>query len=319
MRLLPCPYPAGTVESYRYDIRMISPAPVVNLSSEERPIAVLPGAPMVLVVLLVGVAGLVLVALARVVGPGAGVPGVVLLLAAVAAFRGFVVVQPNQSMVVTFFGAYAGTLRQAGLSWINPLTVRRSVSLRVRNFESDVVKVNDANGNPVEIAAVINWQVTDTARAVFDVDDYEEFVRIQTETAIRHVASSYPYDNYEEDQPSLRANPDQVMDTLRSELQDRLDLAGVAILAARIRRLNYAPEIAGEMLRRQQASAVVAARSRIVEGAVGMVERALSMLNESELVELDEERKAAMVSNLMVVLSSDRGVQPVVNTGTLYT
>jgi regulator of protease activity HflC (stomatin/prohibitin superfamily) len=291
----------------------------VNLSSEERPIAVLPGAPMVLVVLLVGVAGLVLVALARVVGPGAGVPGVVLLLAAVAAFRGFVVVQPNQSMVVTFFGAYAGTLRQAGLSWINPLTVRRSVSLRVRNFESDVVKVNDANGNPVEIAAVINWQVTDTARAVFDVDDYEEFVRIQTETAIRHVASSYPYDNYEEDQPSLRANPDQVMDTLRSELQDRLDLAGVAILAARIRRLNYAPEIAGEMLRRQQASAVVAARSRIVEGAVGMVERALSMLNESELVELDEERKAAMVSNLMVVLSSDRGVQPVVNTGTLYT
>lgn len=293
--------------------------PVAKLSSEERPIAVLPGWPMVGVVFLVGVAGLALVVLKTIAGPGVGIVGGVLLLAALVATRGFVVVQPNQSKVVTFVGAYAGSVRHAGLSWINPLTVRRTVSLRVRNFESDVVKVNDANGNPVEIAAVINWRVTDTARAVFDVDDYEEFVRIQTETAIRHVASSYPYDNYDEDQPSLRANPDQVMETLRTELQDRLDLAGVAILAARIRRLNYAPEIAGEMLRRQQASAVVAARSRIVEGAVGMVERALGMLNESELVVLDEERKAAMVSNLMVVLTSDRGVQPVVNTGTLYT
>ena len=190
--------------------------------------------------------------------------------------------------------------------------------MRIQTFDSDTLKVNDAVGNPVEIASVINWQVTDTAKAVFDMEDYEGFVHIQTEAAVRHVASEYPYDDYEAGQLSLRANSDEVTATLQKELQERLHMAGVTILDTRLRRLAYAPEIAEEMLRRQQASAVVAARQLIVEGAVGMVETALDMLAEKQVVTLDEERKAAMVSNLLVVLCSDRGAQPVVNSGSLY-
>lgn len=232
--------------------------------------------------------------------------------------RGFFIVQPNHSKVLVLFGNYKGTVRQNGWCWANPFYERRSVSLRIHNLDSDTLKVNDAVGNPVEIAAVVNWQVVDTAKALFDVEDYESFIQIQTETAVRHVASEYPYDNYDDDQKSLRANADDVTHTLQEELQDRLEVAGVAVLDTRLRRLAYAPEIAGEMLRRQQANAVVAARQRIVEGAVGMVQHALEMLSEENIVELDEERKAAMVSNLLVVLCSDRGVQPVVNSGTLY-
>ncbi|MEA3078178.1 MAG: hypothetical protein QOF60_3086 [Actinomycetota bacterium] len=232
--------------------------------------------------------------------------------------RGLFIIQPNQAKVLILFGSYRGTVRTNGFCWANPLYERRTISLRIRNLDSDVLKVNDAAGNPVEIAAVINWQVVDTAKALFDVENYDSFVHIQTETAVRHVASEYPYDNYEDEGLSLRANADEVTATLQAELQDRLRVAGVAVLDTRLRRLAYAPEIAGEMLKRQQASAVVGARQLIVQGAVGMVEQALRMLSEQGIVELDEERKAAMVSNLLVVLCSDRGAQPVVNSGSLY-
>ena len=240
---------------------------------------------------------------------------VLVLLKVVAIGLGFIIVQPNKSVVLTLFGKYRGTVRTNGFYWANPLLLKRYISLRIRNFDSDVLKVNDAAGNPVEIAAVITWQVVDTAKAVFDVESYESFVEIQTETAVRHVASEFPYDDYDSDRVSLRGNADEVTQTLQHELQERLQLAGVSVLDTRLRRLAYAPEIAGEMLRRQQADAIVAARRRIVEGAVGMVEQ---MLSEHEIVELDEERKAAMVSNLLVVLCSDRGAQPVVNSGSLY-
>jgi regulator of protease activity HflC (stomatin/prohibitin superfamily) len=240
-------------------------------------------------------------------------------LAAGLGVLGFFVNQPNQARALTLFGRYVGTVRATGFWWVNPLSRRHGVSLRIRNFDSDTLKVNDAVGNPVEIAAVINWLVADTAKAVFDVEAYQSFVEIQTEAAVRHVASEYPYDDYEEGQLSLRANADEVTATLQGELQDRLQVAGVTVLDTRLRRLAYAPEIAQEMLRRQQANAVVAARQRIVEGAVGMVETALTMLSEQHIVQLDEERKAAMVSNLLVVLCSDRGAQPVVNSGSLYT
>jgi regulator of protease activity HflC (stomatin/prohibitin superfamily) len=233
--------------------------------------------------------------------------------------NGFVIVQPNQAKVATFLGRYLGTLRRAGFFWVNPLTTRRTLSLRIQNLDTEVLKVNDANGNPIEISAVIVWQVRDAAQAAFDVEDYRGFVTIQAETAVRHVASVFPYDSYEEGQESLRGAADRVIATLQADLQERLDVAGVAVLDTRLRRLAYAPEIAADMLRRQQADAIVAARQRIVEGAVGMVDHALSSLNERGIVELDEERKAAMVSNLMVVLVSDRGAQPVVNSGSLYT
>ena len=237
----------------------------------------------------------------------------------VVALNGYVIVQPNQAKVAVFLGRYMGTVRRSGFWWINPLTTRRTLSLRIRNLDTDVLKVNDANGNPIEISAVITWQVQDAAQAAFDVEDYKGFVDIQAETAVRHVASVFPYDSYEEGQESLRGAADRVIATLQADLQERLDVAGVAVLDTRLRRLAYAPEIAGDMLRRQQADAIVAARQRIVEGAVGMVDHALSSLNERDIVELDEERKAAMVSNLMVVLVSDRGAQPVVNSGSLYT
>jgi regulator of protease activity HflC (stomatin/prohibitin superfamily) len=268
-------------------------------------------------VLLLGGAAAAVVALGQEDGWLAGAAGVALLIGAVIV-PGLFINQPNQSRVVTLFGHYSGTVRENGFRWVNPLTQRRQVSLRIRTFDSDVLKVNDAVGNPVEIASVINWQVVDTARAAFDVEDYEHFVKVQTEAAIRHVASEYPYDHIEDEGPSLRANADDVTATLQRELQDRLDEAGVSIRDCRLRRLAYAPEIAGEMLRRQQAGAVIAARKLIVRGAVTMVQDALEQLAAEHIVELDEERKAAMVSNLMVVLTGDRSVQPVVNAGTLY-
>jgi regulator of protease activity HflC (stomatin/prohibitin superfamily) len=246
---------------------------------------------------------------------GAAVLAVVVL----GALHGFIIVQPNQAKVAVFLGRYMGTVRRSGFHFVNPLTIRRNLSLRIRNLDTDVLKVNDANGNPIEISAVITWQVQDAAQAAFDVEDYKGFVDIQAETAVRHVASVFPYDSYEEGQESLRGAADRVIATLQADLQERLDVAGVAVVDTRLRRLAYAPEIAADMLRRQQADAIVAARQRIVEGAVGMVDHALSSLNERDIVELDEERKAAMVSNLMVVLVSDRGAQPVVNSGSLYT
>lgn len=244
--------------------------------------------------------------------------GLVFLVAGVVLMPGFILNQPNQARALTFFGRYAGTVRDDGWWWVNPFTIRRRISLRIHNLDSDVLKVNDAVGNPVEIAAVVNWRIVDTARALFDVQDYDDFVALQTEAAVRHVASIYPYDDYEEGQASLRANAEDVTATLQRELQDKLRAAGIAILDTRLRRLAYAPEIAGEMLRRQQANAVVAARQQIVVGAVGMVEHALDLLSERQVVDLDEERKANMVSNLLVVLCSDRGAQPVVNSGSLY-
>jgi regulator of protease activity HflC (stomatin/prohibitin superfamily) len=247
--------------------------------------------------------------------PALVVLGVILIAAGIVSLRGFVVVAPNESKVATLFGRYRGTIRVSGFHWINPFTSRSKVSLRVRNFDSNTLKVNDAAGNPVEIAAVINWQVTDTAIALFDVEDFEAFVSIQAETAVRHVASEFPYEAYEEGQLSLRGNADDVADTLTRELQQRLDIAGVHILDTRLRRLAYAPEIAGEMLRRQQAAAVVAARQLIVQGALSMVEGALRNLEEAGTIRLTPDQRANLVSNLLVVLVSDRGAQPVVNSG----
>jgi len=283
--------------------------------------------------LIVGFSGWLMASVALVLGLGGGVLLVIgleqenwwwvagaglAILVAIVIVPGLFINQPNQSRVVTLFGHYSGTVRKNGFRWVNPLTLRVPISLRIRTFDSDVLKVNDAVGNPVEIASVINWQVVDTARAAFDVEDYEHFVKVQSEAAIRHVASEYPYDHIDDEGPSLRANADDVTATLQSELQDRLDEAGVTIRDCRLRRLAYAPEIAGEMLRRQQAGAVIAARKLIVRGAVTMVQDALNQLSSEHIVELDEERKAAMVSNLMVVLTGDHSVQPVVNTGTLY-
>jgi regulator of protease activity HflC (stomatin/prohibitin superfamily) len=288
----------------------------------ERNAVAIPGLVMVVVVvaLFAGAAYLLVASLSggNEPSPGAVIGSVILTLVAVIAASGFVVIQPNQAAVVTFLGSYLGTLHQSGFAWTLPLTLRRIVSLRVQNFDSQVLKVNDAVGNPVEVAAVVVWRVVDTARAVFDVENYEDFVKIQTETAVRHMASLYPYDSYDDGVSSLRANADAVTDSLHQELQEHLRTAGVEVLRTQLRRLAYAPEIAGDMLRRQQAEAVVAARSRIVEGAVGMVDMALELLSAKGIVELDEERKAAMVSNLLVVLCGETRAQPVVNTGSLY-
>lgn len=231
---------------------------------------------------------------------------------------GLTVINPNEAKVVQLFGAYKGTLKQQGLRWVNPLTSRRRVSLRVRNFESGHLKVNDHDGNPIEIAAVVVWRVVETAEAVFHVDDYEDFVHVQSEAAVRNLATTYPYDAHQEGQLSLRMSAGEIALQLRKEVQERLDKAGVEVIEARISHLAYAPEIASAMLRRQQASAIIAARQKIVEGAVGMVEMALTALSDNNVVHLDEERKAQMVSNLLVVLCGDRDAQPVVNTGTLY-
>ena len=231
---------------------------------------------------------------------------------------GLTVVNPNTAKVLLLFGDYRGTIKSPGFWWVNPLTARRVVSLRVRNFESSKLKVNDHIGNPIEIAAIVVWRVVETAEAMFQVDDYEHFVHVQTESAVRVLATAYPYDAHEEGQISLRASGEDVSHRLRQEIHERLTKAGVEVIEARISHLAYAPEIANAMLRRQQATAIIAARQKIVEGAVGMVEMALDLLNSKQVVQLDEERKASMVSNLLVVLCSDRDAQPVVNAGTLY-
>jgi regulator of protease activity HflC (stomatin/prohibitin superfamily) len=276
----------------------------------------IPFAVMFAIAMLFCVAGFVHGALHQVIGILAGS----VILFALFAFlcKGFCQVQPNQGVVLLLFGRYAGTARETGLRWTNPFLAKRAVSLRVRNFESSKLKVNDADGNPIEIAAVIVWQVVDTAEAVFQVDDYENYVHIQSESALRQMAQSYPYDAHDDGKPSLRSHGDEITAHLRDQIQERLGRAGVQVLEARISHLAYAQEIAQAMLQRQQAGAIIAARTRIVEGAVSMVEMALAHLNEHNIVQLDEERKAAMVSNLLVVLCGERGTQPVLNTGSLY-
>jgi regulator of protease activity HflC (stomatin/prohibitin superfamily) len=253
--------------------------------------------------------------------PAVGIVGVVVLAALGLLAAGFVVLQPNQSRVLILFGRYAGTVTEAGLWWVNPFTIfwRQAISLRVRNLQSERIKVNDSSGNPIEIAGVIVWRIIDTAKASFDVEDFEQFVVVQSETALRHLANRYPYDDYASDQVSLRGNSEEIRQALQLELQARLRIAGVEVLETRLTHLAYAPEIAEVMLRRQQAQAIVAARKTMVQGAVGLVQMALAQLADSDLVELDPERKAAMASNLMVVLSGDHSPTPVLNTGTLYT
>jgi regulator of protease activity HflC (stomatin/prohibitin superfamily) len=282
---------------------------------QERPANGAPGIPVLfggIVAIAVGVALIVVGA------PVTVTIGVVLLVADAIVLIGLTPVRPGQARVVLLLGKYTGTVRETGLRWVNPFTTRQSVSTRIRNHQTEVTKVNDADGNPIEIAAVVVWQVSDTAKAVFDVDSFEQFVAIQAETAVRHIANSYPYDAHSEGEISLRDSADEITRRLAEEIGDRVASAGVSIVEARLSHLAYAPEIAQAMLRRQQANAIVAARQRIVEGAVGMVDMALTQLSEQSIVELDEERKAAMVSNLLVVLCADRDTQPVVNTGTLY-
>ncbi len=231
---------------------------------------------------------------------------------------GFFTLQPNVSAVLILFGEYSGTVKASGFHWANPLLTKKKVSLRVNNFNSDTLKVNDLQGNPIEVAVIVVWSISNTVQAVFDVEHYESFVTVQSEAALRHLVMGYPYDNYESDTLSLRSGVDEISVHLQKEVQERVSKAGVIVEEARISHLAYAPEIAGAMLQRQQAEAVVAARSRIVDGAVGMVEMALKKLDENKTVELDEERKAAMVSNLLVVLCGDKSAQPIVNAGTLY-
>ena len=247
-----------------------------------------------------------------------GLLSFLLLIASFVCLGGLFMVNPNEGRVLQLFGEYKGTVRSPGLRWANPLMTKRHVSLRVRNFESERLKVNDHDGNPIEIATVVVWKVVDTAEALFHVDNYEHFVHVQSEAALRNLATHYPYDAHQEEQVSLRSHTDTVATRLREEIQARLEQAGVQVIEARISHLAYAPEIAGAMLQRQQASAIIAARQKIVEGAVGMVEMALQMLSEQRVIELDEERKAAMVSNLLVVLCGERATQPVINAGSLY-
>lgn len=241
-----------------------------------------------------------------------------MILLAVFIFAGLYNVEPNQAAVLSLFGKYVGTNRTPGLHFNNPFFSKKKISCRVRNFESGKLKVNDSNGSPIEIAAIVVWEVKDSAEAVFNVDNYESFVQIQSEAAIRSMATSYPYDPHEEGEKSLRTDPQDISEHMSREVQDRLNQAGINVIETRISHLAYAPEIAQAMLQRQQAGAIIAARQRIVDGAVGMVESALDQLKEKGVVELDEERRAAMVSNLLVVLCSDRATQPVVNTGSIY-
>ncbi|AZM48368.1 hypothetical protein DMB38_23585 [Streptomyces sp. WAC 06738] len=298
------------------------PAPPVA----ERQAASIGGALALILGLAGALAGAGLLALGIALGSGgilaAGVPvlvlGALLFLAALVAMAGLNMVEPGEARVVQLFGRYTGTIRDDGLRWVNPLTTRRKISTRVRNHETAVLKVNDARGNPIELAAVVVWQVEDTAQAVFAVDDFTEFVATQTETAVRHIAIEYPYDAYEDDELSLRTDAEEITEKLAEELTARVQAAGVRIIESRFTHLAYAPEIASAMLQRQQAGAVVAARREIVDGAVGMVEDALARLTREDIVELDDERRAAMVGNLMVVLCGDRAPQPVLNTGSLY-
>lgn len=291
------------------------PAP----STRERVVLAVPGFVMLIVLVLALAAGIVLLVVGSVHAvPALVIVGAVLAIAAVLLLPGLTAVAPGEARVVQLLGRYVGTLRHTGLQWVNPLTARRRVSTRIRNHETGVAKVNDADGNPIEMAAVVVWQVRDTAQALFEVDDFVEFVAIQSETAVRHIANAYPYDTQDEGKLSLRDNAEEITEKLSVEIAERVASAGVEVIESRITHLAYAPEIAQAMLRRQQAGAVVAARQRIVEGAVGMVEMALGRLAEHDVVDLDEERKAAMVSNLLVVLVGDRDTQPVVNAGTLY-
>lgn len=298
-----------------------------HTTMQERPIRSLPGIPFLLLVLLVGALAAWLFLSGIRVDPedadilpwlGRIAAGVLLGLLALASLIGLYTVQPNQGAVLTLFGKYVGTVKDNGLRWNNPFYAKRKISQRVRNFESGKLKVNELDGSPIEIAAVIVWQVVDCAEAVFNVDDYESFVQIQSEAALRGMATSYPYDQNEDGQMSLRSHAAEISEHLQKELAERLADAGVKVLDARISHLAYAPEIAQAMLQRQQANAIIAARTRIVAGAVGMVEMALDELQKNGTVELDEERKAAMVSNLLVVLCGDRATQPIVNAGTLY-
>jgi regulator of protease activity HflC (stomatin/prohibitin superfamily) len=281
-----------------------------------------PGLRMLVLGLTLLLAGVALLVLAGHQSHGAAAAlillGVLVLIASALALKGLTPVVPGQARVVQLFGRYRGTIRDSGLQWVNPFTRRIAVSTRIRNQESAQAKVNDADGNPIEIAAVVVWQVADTASAVYSVDDFTQFVTIQTETAVRHIASSYPYDNRGSGALSLRDNAEEITQQLSAEITARVAAAGVHIIESRLTRLSYAPEIAQAMLRQQQASAVVGARQKIVEGAVGMVQLALQRLQDEGVVELDEERKATMVSNLLVVLCSEQATQPVVNTGTLY-
>jgi len=269
-------------------------------------------------IVLIAALAVILVGMITAEDPGALILFIPLLLLTLIFMSGFFVVQPNEARVLVLFGKYIGSVRDDGFWWANPFATKKHVSLRIRNFNSERIKVNDSHGNPIEIAAVVVWRVTDSARALFDVEHYEGFVAIQSETAIRALASEYPYDAQDEQRSSLRGSPQEVADALQKQVQSRLDVAGVIVNESRISHLAYAQEIAQAMLRRQQAQAIVAARQKIVEGAVGMVEMALELLNAKHVVQLDEERKATMVSNLLVVLCSDRDAQPVVNTGTLY-
>lgn len=280
----------------------------------------LPGLPVVLVLLLVDL--LSVVAIIRFATRGEFLlvpPAIFLVVVTFVLMGGLFMIEPNQGRVLTLFGAYRGTVREAGLRWANPFYGKRSVSLRVRNFETQRLKVNDHDGNPIEIGAVVVWQVVDTAEAIFEVDNYENFVLVQSESALRNLATQYPYDSHEhEGQVALRSHTAEIATELKREIQERLQRAGVEVIEARISHLAYAQEIAQAMLQRQQASAIIAARQKIVDGAVGMVEMALEKLSQKEIVHLDEERKAAMVSNLLVVLCSERAASPVVNTGSLY-
>jgi len=297
------------------------PAPVAQAPAgvTEFAATTLPGWPVAWGALAAAIAGIALTAtgIASKV-PAATAVGVLLILVALVARAGLTAVAPGEARVVQLLGRYAGTIREPGLQWVNPVTRRRRISTRIRNHETGMAKVNDADGNPIEIAAVVVWQVQDTGKALFGVDDFASFVAIQAETAVRRVAGSYPYDAHGVGKLSLRENAEEITAGLAAEIADRVRPAGVQVMEARLTRLSYAPEIATVMLRRQQASAVVVARQRIVDGAVGMVEAALDRLSADGVVELDPERKAAMVSNMMVVLCSDQATQPIVNTGTLY-
>ena len=279
----------------------------------------LPGLPVLLALLLAeGGAVWMLIMNIREESPPEIIFAAVMIALLAFLLAGLFMVNPNEGKVMQLFGAYKGTAKQEGLRWANPFFTKRKVSLRVRNFESSRLKVNDIDGNPIEIAAVVVWKVVETAEAVFEVDDYEHYVKVQSESALRNLATSYAYDAHDDQHVSLRGHTNAVADHLKREIQERLARAGVQVLEARISHLAYAPEIAAAMLQRQQAGAIIAARQRIVEGAVGMVEMALDMLSAKSIITLDEERKAAMVSNLLVVLCGDRNTQPVINTGTIY-
>jgi regulator of protease activity HflC (stomatin/prohibitin superfamily) len=269
-----------------------------------------------LLMILVSVLGLVRAASAE--RPGMALLWALILLISIVMLSGLFTVNPNEAKALQLFGKYVGTVREAGLWFVNPLLQKKRISLRVRNFETGKMKVNDSHSNPIEIAAIVVWKVVDSAEALFEVDDYQHYVQTQSESAVRALAQSYPYDAHGDEAIALSTNPGEVAQGLQSAIQERLEQAGVSVIEARLSHLAYAPEIASAMLRRQQASAIIAARQKIVEGAVGMVENALALISEKSLVTLDDERKAAMVSNLLVVLCSDKDAQPIVNTGTIY-